>query len=114
MRVTDSSGHEMAPGPGPVLPCGVKEDITHLEPGHTFERAEPLGCTQPAGRPESIGWSYALPPGTYRAVLNFAYPPKHGYVEPDADAWRGEVESNAVEFTVVARPTLWQRLTGRP
>ena len=113
MRVLDSTGKEVAPGPGPVLPSGVQEGLTRLEPGRTFERTEALGCIQPAGRAEAIGWSYTLPPGTYRAVLLFASPPKHGYFDSTPEAWRGEVESNAVEFTVVARPTLWQRLTGK-
>jgi hypothetical protein len=113
MRISDATGKEVRPGPGPVLPSGVKEDVTPLAPGQSLERAEPLGCTQPAGRSETIGWSYTLPPGTYRAVLLFAFPPAHGYADRTPDAWMGQVESNAVEFTVVPRPSLMERLLGR-
>jgi hypothetical protein len=113
MRVTDAAGKEVPPGPGPVLPCGVKEEVAVLQPGQSLERGEPMGCTQPAGRSESIGWSYTLPPGTYRAVLLFAFPPAHGFLDREADSWTGQVESNAVEFTVTHRPTLMERIFGR-
>src|SRR5580700_7032930 len=79
MRVVDAQGNVVAPGPGSVLPCGVKEPWLVLEPGGRVERDEPLACTQPAGRVERIGWSYELAPGSYRVTLVFEAPPKHGF-----------------------------------
>jgi hypothetical protein len=113
IRVTDSSGKVMVPGPGPVLPSGIQESSTPLAVGGSIERIEPLACTQPAGRSEAIGWSYTLPPGAYRAVLHFAFPPAHGLRQTAADSWSGEVESNSVEFTVAPRPSLFERIFGR-
>ena len=103
MRVTDSTGKEIAPGPGPVLPCGVAEDVETLAPGKSLTRDEYVGCTQPAGESRDIGWGYELGAGTYTVTLIFEYPPKHGRLESDAkDAWRGRVESNPVTFTLAA------------
>lgn len=120
LRVRDAAGNELAPGPGPVLPCGVAEEWTVLAPGETHTRPEPLACTQPAGRREAIGWSYALPPGTWRVSLIFEAPAAHGFSqsEPHPHAFQGRVESP--ELTVVIPPPpprsslqgLWARLTG--
>lgn len=113
MRVTDTEGRVVAPGPGPVLPCGAGEMATTLAPGELLERAEPLGCTQPAGRTESIGWSHALPAGRYRGVLEFACPPEHGFSQCDEPVWQGRAESNALEFEVLPRPpTVLERIKG--
>ncbi|MFT3712779.1 MAG: hypothetical protein QM817_34440 [Archangium sp.] len=101
MRVVDASGAEMKPGGGPVLPCGVPEDWTELEPGASFERDEPLACTQPAGGPPNVGWSYDhLAAGTYRVTLLFQAPPAHGFSQSPANprAFSGALESNTVEF----------------
>jgi hypothetical protein len=105
MRVTDAQGRVVEPGPGPVLPCGVREEWLLLEPGASVERDEPLGCTQPAGRSEKIGWSYELAPGTYRVVLVHEAPPKHGFTQSARDprAFTGRVESDEVTL-VVAEP----------
>ena len=117
LRVVDAQGREVAPGPGPVLPCGVAEDWTVLAPGERHEHNEPLACTQPAGRSEPIGWSYALAPGTYRVRLFHEAPPAHGFTQsaPHPDAFRGRVESDEVTITVAAppeRPGLLRRLFG--
>lgn len=117
LRVTDASGGVVAPGPGPTLPCGAGEEWELLEPGQRHERDEPLGCTQPAGRPEAIGWSYALAPGTYRVALIFEAPPPHGFSQAEAHerAFRGRVESAEVTIVVEAplkRPGLLGRLFG--
>jgi hypothetical protein len=117
-RVTDAQGRVVAPGPGPVLPCGVGEEWVVLEPGQKHERDEPLACTQPAGRAEAIGWTHALAPGTYRVTLVFESPPPHGFSQaaPHERAFRGRVESNEVTV-VVEEPTkragLLARLLGR-
>lgn len=117
MRVVDSSGAELKPGSGPVLPCGVPEDWTELAPGASFEREEPLACTQPAGRTENIGWSYDLPAGTFRVTLLFEAPPAHGFSQspPNANAFSGKLESNSVDW--VSAPdkprSVLSRLFGR-
>jgi hypothetical protein len=118
IRVVDARGSVVAPGPGPILPCGVAEEWTVLEPGQHLDRTEPLGCTQPAGRREPIGWSYALPPGTYRVRLVFEAPPLHGFSQsrPDPRAYRGRVETNEVELVVeppAPKRGLLARLLGR-
>jgi hypothetical protein len=99
-----------------VLPCGVAEDWLVLAPGESHERAEPLGCTQPAGRSERIGWSYALAPGRYGVALVYESPPAHGFMQsaPRADSFRGRVVSNEVAVDVSApKPRgIWARLTG--
>jgi hypothetical protein len=104
-RLVDSNGRLIPPGPGPVLPCGIAEEWVELAPGQTFERAEPLACTQPAGRREPIGWSYAPGPGTYRFTLVFEAPPPHGFTQSRGHdrAFRGRVESNEVTFVVRKR-----------
>lgn len=93
------------PGPGPVLPCGAAEDWTVLQPGQAHEREEPFACTQPAGRAEPIGWSYALGPGTWRVRLVYEALPAHGFTqsEPHPQAFTGRLESNELEW-VVAPP----------
>src|SRR5882724_1131197 len=58
LRIVDASGATVTPGPGPVLPCGIRESLTVLKPGESFERDEFVGCTQPAGETRSIGWGY--------------------------------------------------------
>lgn len=116
MRVHAAGGRELAPGPGPVLPCGVAEDLTILAPGEKHTRVEPLACTQPAGASGRIGWSYALAPGEYQVVLVFTAPPAHGFSqhEPDPREFRGQVESNAVRVVVAPAPRgLLARLFGR-
>lgn len=113
MRVTGAGGL-VAPGPGPVLPCGVAEEWLVLAPGERHVRDEPLACTQPAGRAEAIGWSFDLAPGAYRVALLFEAPPAHGFTQsaPDPRAFRGRVESNEVEVRVEPRPGLLARLFG--
>lgn len=118
LRVRDAAGQLVAPGPGPVLPCGVGEDWTVLAPGETHERPESLACTQPAGRREAIGWSYELAPGRYRVSLLFEAPPAHGFSQSERHphAFQGRVESPEVTIEVLAppaKPGLWSRLTGR-
>lgn len=95
MRIVDAAGTLIAPGPGPVLPCGVAEHWQILMPGHRHQRSEPLACTQPAGRAAAIGWSYRLSPGTYGITLVFEAPPAHGFSqsEPNDHAFVGRVES---------------------
>lgn len=102
MRVIDASGKVVVAGAGPVLPCGVAEELEVLAPGATFDRPEPLACTQPAGRAEPIGWSYELAPGTYRVTLIYEAPPSHGFTQhaPDPHAFRGRLESNEVTLTI--------------
>ncbi len=117
-RVLDAAGKVVTPGPGPVLPCGIREEWTILAPGESFERAEGLACTQPAGRSESIGWSYALAPGAYRLTFVFESPPAHGFTQsaPHERAFRGRVESNPVEILVEEperKPGFLGRLLGR-
>lgn len=106
MRVVDATGKVIPPGPGPVLPCGVAEDLEIVEPGASCDHAEPLGCTQPAGGPDGVGWSYDLAPGRYRVTVIYQWPPPHGFTQHQADPreFRGKLESNEVEITVVARP----------
>ena len=107
---------EVAPGPGSVLPCGVAEDLTILGPGERHARVEPLACTQPAGRTERIGWSYALAQGTYTVALVLAAPPAHGFSQhaPDPREFRGRAVSNAVRVVVEPAPRgLLGRLFGR-
>jgi hypothetical protein len=93
-------------GPGPVLPCGVAEDLEVVAPGASFERVESLGCTQPAGRSERIGWSYDLAPGTYRVTLIYEAPPAHGFTQhaPDPSEFRGRLESNEVALAIPVPP----------
>lgn len=121
LRVVDAAtGAEVAPGPGPVLPCGVAEDLTVLAPGESVEHDEPFGCTQPAGETRDVGWSYALGAGTWKVSLVFEFPPAHGRTETsDARAWRGRVETNAVTLTLDealpargASKPFWKRLFG--
>jgi hypothetical protein len=118
LRVTDAQGHVVAPGPGPVLPCGAAEDWTGLKPGERLDRIEPLGCTQPAGQRKAIGWSYVLAPGRYKVRLICEWPPAHGFTQssPHAQAFRGHVESNEVDLTVeppAPKEGLLARLLGR-
>jgi hypothetical protein len=114
MRVVDASDRVVAAGPGPVLPCGVGEEQTLLEPGGRFDRPEPLGCTQPAGARERIGWSYALAAGVYRITLIFEAPPAHGFTQSRGDtrAHVGRVESNEVTVTIEPRTGWLARLLG--
>lgn len=102
MRILDSEGQIVAPGPGPVRPCGVAEPWQILMPGHKCQRQEPLSCTQPAGQAAAIGWSYDLSPGTYRITLLFAAPPAHGFSQSEANeyAFTGRVKSNQIEVTL--------------
>jgi hypothetical protein len=115
--VRDVNGHLVKPGPGPVLPCGVAEDWTVLEPGASHEREETLACTQPAGRTEDIGWSYeALAAGQYRVSLVWEAPPAHGFTQSEADqrAFVGRLESNEVVLQVPEKPKGWfARMLGR-
>lgn len=106
MRVTDGSGRVIAPGPGPVLPCGVEEEWTVLAPGAHHQRDEPLACTQPAGVELPIGWSYDLPPGRYTVVLIYEQPAAHGFTQaaPHPAAFAGRVESNPVVIEVPPAP----------
>jgi len=116
MRVRDAGGRVVAPGPGPVLPCGAGEELTILGPGERHERAEPLQCTQPAGQAAAIGWSYALEPGEYGVTLIFAAPPAHGFTQhaPDPREFRGRVESDELRVVVEPKPRgLFRRLLGR-
>jgi hypothetical protein len=98
MRVVDSQGRILTPGPGPKLPCGVAERWQILMPGHKYQRSEPLACTQPASQAAPIGWSYNLTPGTYGITLLFEAPPAHGFSqsEPNEYAFSGRVESREV------------------
>lgn len=101
MRIVDSNGATLAPGSGPVLPCGIREELTVLKPGESFERDEFVGCTQPAGESRAIGWSYALAAGIWKVTLLFEFPPAHGRIEnEDVRSWRGIVESNTVTFSL--------------
>jgi hypothetical protein len=116
MVVRDAAGQVIAPGRGPVLPCGVAEDLTILGPGERYERVEPLMCTQPAGPTGRIGWSYALAPGEYTVVLVFEAPPAHGFTQHAADPreFRGRVESREARVVVeAAAKGLLARLLGR-
>lgn len=96
MRVRDAEGRVVGPGPGPVLPCGVAEELTIVGAGERYERVEPLMCTQPAGRSEAIGWAYGLAPGTYGVTLIHEAPPAHGFKQhgPDAREFVGRAESD--------------------
>ncbi len=101
LRVTDAKGNVVTAGAGPTLPSGMAEEPVVLAPGKTYERAEYFGCTQPAGAPKGIGWSYALPPGRYTVVLVYEVPRAHGFGQnARADGWRGKIESNPVEITI--------------
>lgn len=116
MQVRDAAGRVVAPGPGPVLPCGVAEDLTLVAPGEAHERTEPMACTQPAGAPAQVGWAYALTPGEYTVTLVFESPPAHGFTQHAADPreFRGLVTSNAVRVTIEPAPRgLLARLFGR-
>jgi hypothetical protein len=119
MRVVDSSGATITPGAGPVLPCGVREDVVVLKPGESLDRDEYVGCTQPAGDSRPVGWSYALGAGVWKVTLLFAFPPAHGRIEnEDAQAWRGSVESNTVTFSLeenapVPAKSFWKKLFSR-
>lgn len=85
----------------------MAEELEVIAPGATFERFEPFGCTQPAGRSERIGWSYALAPGSYAISLVFESPPAHGFIQhaPDPREFRGRVESNPVTLTITSPKT---------
>ena len=98
MRVTDANGAIVPAGPGPVLPCGVSERWLVLMPGGRHQRSEPLSCTQPAGKTQTIGWSYNLTPGTWTITLVFEAPPAHGFSQSEDNeyAFAGRVESNPV------------------
>ena len=115
MRVRDRDGVVVAPGPGPVLPCGAAEEWTVLAPGEVVERDETLTCTQPAGAAATIGWRYALPVGTWRVTLIHRSPPAHGFTQapPHPQAFVGTVESNEVELVVVEAPGFLARLAQR-
>ncbi len=117
LRVVDDSGRVMAPSPGPVLPCGAAEKWTVLAPGESVDHDEALACTQPAGRSEAIGWSYAnVAAGHYTVTVVMSAPPAHGFTQssPDARAFAGTVESNAANV-IIAPPkrTLIDRVLGR-
>ena len=88
LRVLDATGVVIEPSKGPVLPCGVAEDWRVLAPGERHDEVQTLGCTQPAGRPEPIGWAYALAPGTYRVTLVFESPPAHGFSQAAPEGGR--------------------------
>jgi hypothetical protein len=105
LRVRDHAGRLVVPGPGRELPCGVPELLEVLPPGTTHERVEVLACTQPAGHPAHVGWSYALAPGSYRLSLVFEAPPAHGFTQhaPDPHEFVGRVESNEVSIAIVPR-----------
>jgi hypothetical protein len=117
LRVVDTTGVVIEPAKGPVLPCGVAEDWRVLAPGERHDEVQTLGCTQPAGRSEPIGWAYALAPGTYQVTLVFESPPAHGFSQaaPHPHAFAGRVESNEVELVVpVPAPRgFFERLLGR-
>lgn len=103
LRVVDDSGRVIAPAAGPERPCGAGEEWTVLAPGESFEREEPLACTQPFGRSEAIGWSYAqLDAGLYTVTLTMRAPPAHGFSQstPDARAFVGVAESNAAAVKI--------------
>jgi hypothetical protein len=104
MRIVDSHGQLVPPGPGPVLPCGVAERWLTLMPGQKHQRSEPLVCTQPAGKTATIGWSYALSPGTYGITLVFESPPAHGFSQSESNeyAFSGRVESREVVVELTA------------
>jgi hypothetical protein len=98
LRVVDAQGRVVAPGPGPVLPCGVAEEWEALEPG--------------------ARWSYDLAPGSYHVTLVFEAPPPHGFTQsrPDPRAFKGRVESNEVTLEVTPgdeKPGFLSRLLGR-
>ena len=99
--VVSRSGAVVQPQGGPVLPCGVAEEWKVLGPGESFERDESLACTQPAGGPESVGWSYEHLDGAFDVKLVVEAPPSHGFVqaEPHPNAFAGRAESNSVAFT---------------
>lgn len=116
MIVKDAAGQVITPGPGSVLPCGVAEDLIILAPGESHTRDEPLACTQPAGAPATVGWSYPLPAGDYTVALVHAAPPAHGFGQhaPDPREFRGRAESNPVRVHVEPAPKgLLARLFGR-
>jgi hypothetical protein len=117
LRVVDDSGRTIAPESGPVAPCGVGEDWTVLAPGESIDRDEPLACTQPAGRSESIGWSYLhVTPGRYPVTLTMRAPPAHGFsqADPDARAFVGDVESKPANVVIApAKRSLIDRVLGR-
>lgn len=101
LRIVDAQGHIVPPAKGPELPCGLAETPTSLAPGKMTSRTEPLGCTQPQGAPQAVGWSYKLKPGKYKIALLFEDPPTHGYgVEKSEKAWKGKVVSNEVTITI--------------
>ncbi len=101
LKIVDAQGNIVQPAKGRELPCGRGETPTSLAPGKTKSRAQPLGCTQPQGAPQSVGWSYKLKPGTYKIALLFEAPPTHGYdVDKSEKAWKGKVVSNEVTITI--------------
>jgi len=103
MRVLDANDTLVTPGPGPVLPCGVAETWHMLMPGRSHHRTEPIQCTQPAGRTESIGWSYKLTRGVWRITLVFEAPPTHGFSQSESNeyAFRGRVESQELVVELI-------------
>ena len=101
LRITERDGRFIAAGPGPELPCGVKEMPVQLQAGVRHERSEPLACTQPSGLGKRVGWQYTLKPALYRISLLFANTSAHGYAPNRApDAWKGRVETASVEITI--------------
>jgi len=109
LQIRDAAGALVEPGPGPTLPCGVAEEVTILAPGAALERAEAWSCTQPAGAPSGVGWSYQLAPGRYTLSLVYESPPPHGFTQhpPGQEVWRGRAVSNEVELEVTGRRGWW-------
>lgn len=96
-------GSIVQPANGPRLPCGMCEDGTIVEPHGEFVKEQYLGCTQPAGMVEEVGWSYdsLLEKGkTYSITAVFQYPPVHNYFDSRLDQghWRGTAVSLPLNF----------------
>jgi hypothetical protein len=101
IKVRDAqSGEIIAPGAGPKLPCGVGEDECVIAAKSSVEREEYLGCTQPHGAEELIGWSYDLRPGSYIATLVFEYPRCNYGKSRNSSHFTGRAESNEFQFQV--------------
>ena len=45
MRVVDAAGDLVVPGRGPVLPCGVNEELEVIEPGAEVDHQVSLGAS---------------------------------------------------------------------
>jgi hypothetical protein len=100
-RIKDEKGKLVVPGPGPVLPCGVKEGTTKMIPGDIREETQTFGCTQPAGLKIKVGWEYDLKPGKYSVIFIYENPAAHGHAVNDAkDAWKGRVETDPIQIVV--------------